>query len=426
MNSSSATGNTAARTSVLGALELQEHRLTLPLTEQAHDPRRVEVFARMVTARGGQDLPVLLYLQGGPGMESPRPSLDPPQPSWLPTALERYRVVFLDQRGTGLSSPVDERILATHGPQETAEYLRHFRADAIVRDAEAVREHLGLDSWSVLGQSFGGFTALAYLSRHAQAVEEVFLTGGLAPVGRTAEEFYTATWQQMREHSEQYWRWFPEDRERMAALVALARGGELVLPDGEVVSESRVRSLGHLLGGDHGWLQLHGLLEKDPAATAFRHDLAALLPFSSRNPLYTVLHESCAADGQATDWAAERTRPPEFDEDPTLLTGEHVCRDWFQTVPGFRPWQQTAELLARTPWPALYDLQALQESGARGAAAVYVHDAYVPRELSLQTAALLPGVKTLVTSTHEHNGLGTSGGEVLRHLFELAQGTRTR
>ena len=42
-------------------------------------------------------------------------------------------------------------------PKEQADYLTHFRADSIVRDAEAIRLNLGVEKWSILGQSFGGF-----------------------------------------------------------------------------------------------------------------------------------------------------------------------------------------------------------------------------------------------------------------------------
>ncbi|GAL15185.1 proline iminopeptidase [Vibrio astriarenae] len=40
--------------------------------------------------------------------------------------------------------------------QQQAEYLSHFRADNIVRDAEFIRESFGIEKWSTLGQSFGG------------------------------------------------------------------------------------------------------------------------------------------------------------------------------------------------------------------------------------------------------------------------------
>ena len=42
----------------------------------------------------------------------------------------------------------------------------------------------------------------------------------------------------------------------------------------------------------------------------------------------------------------------------------------------------------------------------------------------METAALLPDVKTYVTSIHEHSGLRS--GDVLPHLFDLAAGRAVR
>ena len=59
------------------------------------------------------------------------------------------------------------------------------------------------------------------------------------------------------------------------------------------------------------------------------------------------------------------------------------------------------------------------------AAAVYSNDAYVPRDFSMEAAALLPDARVYETSAHEHNGLG-AGEDVLDHLIGLLQGTRWR
>ena len=61
---------------------------------------------------------------------------------------------------------------------------------------------------------------------------------------------------------------------------------------------------------------------------------------------------------------------------------------------------------------------------ARGAAAVYYNDLFVPLEHSMETADLLPGVHTRITSEHEHSGLRT--GNVLAGLFDLADGRSVR
>ncbi|WP_114854450.1 alpha/beta fold hydrolase [Brachybacterium sp. YJGR34] len=416
---------------------LQLSDITLPVPLDHDDPASPELtlFARVISAPGGEDLPFLLFLQGGPGSEAPRP-LDATSPAWLPRALREHRVVLLDQRGTGRSGPVGldtplpdgaaggARTLREAAPAQQAHHLTRFRADAIVRDAELLREHLEAEQWSVLGQSFGGFAALRYLSAHPGSVASALFTGGLPTVGRSLDEVYTTTWHGMIARSERYWARFPEDRDRFRRLADRAASGRLRLPGGAAVGVERLRRLGHLLGASQGQERLHHLLAWDPDSPALAHDLAAALPFGGRNPLYAVLHESCWADGTATRWAADRTMPAAVREDPTLLGGEHVHRELFREDPELAPWAEAADLLAEHEWPRLYDDDALRRCAVPGAAAVYFDDAYVPREQSLATAELLSGVRPWVTSEYEHNGLRASGERVLDHLLDLAAGRR--
>lgn len=406
-------------------LTVEDHFIEVPLVwGDPADTRTITVHAAVVSREGGETLPYLVFLQGGPGNEAPVPFHAPSAPSWLDAALAHYRVVLLDQRGTGKSTPVSDGILDELPAAEVAEYLTHLRADSIVRDAEALREHLGAASWSTLGQSFGGFTTLAYLSTDAGALDDVFITGGLSAIGRHPEDVYALCYDKMRVMTERYYRRFPEHRDAVRRLVDLADAGRIMLPGGEVVSRSRLRSIGSLLGGDNGWQTLWALLELDPTTNAFRYDLAAALPFGGRNPLYYVFHESSYADGFATDWAAERTEPDDFKDDVTLLTGEHVRRDWVRTVPAFQPWAEVVDILAVHEWPKIYDADRIREADPTGAAAIYVNDVYVPLEFSLETAALMPRVQTWVTSEHEHSGLRT--GDVLPRLIDLAQHRRVR
>lgn len=405
-------------------LTVEEHTLTVPLVwDDPADHRTIEIFARVVTREGGDALPYLVFLQGGPGHEAPRPFHSSTSPAWLDEALAHYRLVLLDQRGTGRSTPVGDGDLE-RGSAAVAEHLTHLRADAIVRDCEAVREHLGATTWSVLGQSFGGFTTLAYLSTDASSLEDVFITGGLSAVGRHPDDVYALCYDKMRDASERYYRRFPEHRDVMRRLVELADAGGIVLPDGEVVSRSRLRSVGSALGTDDGWQTLWSILEREPSSNAFRYDLMHAMPYDGRNPLYFAFHESSYADGHATRWSAERTEPSDFRDDPTLFTGEHIRREWTETVPAFRPWREVALELAEFEWPSIYDASAIAGSEATGAAAVYVNDVYVPYEFSLETAKLIPGVQLWQTSEHEHNGLRS--GPVLSHLIDLAHGRRIR
>ncbi|WP_166972820.1 alpha/beta fold hydrolase [Brevibacterium atlanticum] len=393
-------------------------------------PQTLTVFARIIAAEADSHKPFLVFLQGGPGVEAPRPVTPVSSGSWLARALEEFRVVMLDQRGTGRSNPigsVDGRITGLEAvgedPAAIAEALSFFRADSIVEDAEILRGHLGADSWSLLGQSFGGFTTLRYVSAHATSLREVYFTGGLPAIGLDPVDVYGRTWEGMIRKSEQFYRAFPGDREKMRRLVELASAGDgIPLPGGARATGGRIRLLGHFLGASDGPEKLHYLLDLDPASAAFRHDLAASLPFSGRNPLYAVIHESCWADGTVTNWAARRAMPDAVREDPTLLAGEHAGPESLHEDPELTPFAEVADLVAGRSWPSLYDVGALQAAEVRGAAAVYFEDAYVPVEYSLATAEHLSGVTPWVTNEYEHNGLRADGYRVLDRLIGLARG----
>lgn len=397
-----------------------DHSLSCPLDHDDPDGETIEVFAREVSAPDGDDRPYLLFLQGGPGQEAPRPTRFPPSPPWLDRALRDYRVVLLDQRGTGRSTPYGAPGI---DPAADADRLRHFRADSIVRDAERVREHLGARRWSLLGQSFGGFCALHYLCAAPGGLREVYITGGLPPVGRSADDVYAATFDSMRRLNERYARRFPGDRDKLARLLDRCDAGEVRLPDGTAVSRRLLRTIGHQLGMDGGAENVHHLLERDPMSPAFGHDLAAMVPFNARNPLYAVLHESSYADGGPTRWSAERVQPDDFGDGSLLLTGEHLFPWYFDDAPDLRAHRDVAELLAEVDWPRLYDPGRLADVGAdvACAAVIYADDPYVPRAFSEQTADLVAHMGRWLTDEYLHNGLRTAGDRILDRLFDLAR-----
>lgn len=406
---------------------------TATITVVAREVLRRETSQALASSRESQaapsDRPYLVFLQGGPGCESPRPGGDGGT-GWLGAVLDTYRVILLDQRGTGASTPIDHPN-AGGDAAGTARLLTHMRADEIVEDCEDLRRALGIERWSLLGQSFGGFCAVRYASTHPDSLDRIYLTGGLPAVGTDGEpvpidHVYCLTYAAMTAKSEEHYARYPGDRDRMSALMEAAARGEVRTTMGDTVSPERLRSLGSLLGASGGTDTLHYLLERDPATGAFRYDLGGLLPFGGRNPLYSVIHESCWADGGVTAWAAARVRPSQFDDDPTLLTGEHVRPEYFREDPVLTPWRQVAEILAQHEWPRLYDAASLRAGAVEGAAAVYARDVYVPLETSLATASLMPGLRTWVTSQWEHNGSRASGGEVFRRLTALAAGTVVR
>lgn len=420
-------------------LVLTDHFFDVPLDHAVPGGERIRIYAREVVAAGRvrDELPWLVYLQGGPGCAAGRPV---GREGWLDRALDEYRVLLLDQRGTGRSTPANRQTLPLRGtPAEQAAYLAHFRADSIVRDCEYIRPLLtGGRPWSVLGQSFGGFCAVTYLSYAPEGLAEVLITGGLPSLDADADDVYRAAYPRMERKCLAHYARYPDDEAAARRIAAHLAEHEEVLPDGTLLTVEAFQQLGILLGTGDGSHRLHYLLEDAFVDTvsgprlsdAFGEQVAAVLTRAD-NPLYAILHEAIyAQDGRATHWSAERIRTefPQFEchFEPGarfFFTGETVHPWMLHTHPALRPLRQTAELLAgRKGWTPLYDTERLARNEVPVAAAVYHDDLYVDTEHSLRTARAIAGLRTWVTDEYEHDGVRASGRVVLDRLIGLVRG----
>lgn len=415
---------------------VREHRVQVPVDRQ--DPARfgsLEIFAREIVdpARAGDDLPLLLFLQGGPGGMGPRPTAGG---GWWTTALRTHRVVLLDQRGTGRSTRVEGAdVAAFDDPRTAAAYLACFRADAIVEDTEHLRRTVyGGRRWTTLGQSYGGFVTLTYLSRHPEALDACWITGGLPPVGATAADVYAATFPRQLARNEALRRAFPDDVELLGRLADRVAAGGVVLPTGDPLTVERVQTLGMSLGMSTGVEELHWLLDtaldrRGEPAPAFLAQVAARTGFDA-NPLYLVLQEVIYHDGpSAPGWAAadELARHPSFAPGarPLTLTGEAVFPWMYEQVAALRPFAAAAhELAARTDWPPLYDVDRLAANEVPVAAVQYHDDPYVDLDLALATAGRVGSTQVWITNEYLHDGLRVAGDTILPHLQDLTAGRR--
>ncbi|KAB1916123.1 alpha/beta fold hydrolase [Micromonospora sp. AMSO31t] len=421
---------------------ITDHSFRVPLDHADPAGERIEVYGREVVAAGREreSLPWLLFLQGGPGGRSPRPV---GRDSWLDRALDDYRVLLLDQRGTGRSTPVDRHTLPERGGAAAqAGYLAHFRADSIVRDCELIRRELLGEGgrWSLLGQSYGGFCTLTYLSYAPDGIREAFVTGGLPGLRSTPEAVYRAAYPRVQRKVEAHYARYPDDVDTVRALVRHLREQEVRLPGGGLLTAEAFQALGIMLGTGSGSHTLHYLLEDSVLrggrlSDPFLAQVEGHLSFAGR-PLYAVLHESIygqrSASPRGTGWAAQSVRAefPRFDADraladglPVLLTGEMIYPWMFATDPALAPLDEVADLLAqRGDWPDLYDPAQLARNEVPVAAAVYHDDMYVDADDSLATARAVRGLRTWVTNEYEHDGLRVSGGRVLDRLIRLVRG----
>jgi pimeloyl-ACP methyl ester carboxylesterase len=418
---------------------LNDHHFSVPLDHGRPEGEQIEVFAREVaaTAKASDErLPWLVFLQGGPGFAAQRPV---GRSTWLDRALDDYRVLLVDQRGTGRSTPVSARSLARFAsPAAQAGHLALFRADSIVLDCELIRRELcGPDRpWTVLGQSFGGFCTVSYLSFAPHGMAGALITGGLPGLDTHADDVYRHTYATVAARNAAHYERYPGDIDSARAVAGHLDSHDVRLPDGSRLTVERFQSIGAMLGGAAGTHELHYLLE-DPwdagggLSDGFLADIADRTGFA-RAPLYAVLHEACYAQGAATRWSAQRVRAefPAFDpaaavdgDGPLLFTGEMVYPWMTDLDPAISPLREAAELLAqRDGWPPLYDPARLAANEVPAAAALYHEDMYVPAPISLRTAAAIRGLRPWVTNEWEHEGLRASGRRVLDRLIAMNRG----
>ncbi|GAB3691440.1 alpha/beta fold hydrolase [Corynebacterium nasicanis] len=403
-----------------GSVTVRDHTLRAPWVPG----ETIEVFCRELST--DDTLPPLLFLQGGPGYPGHVP-LD----GWLREALGHYRVFLLDQRGTGRSTRLDR-----HGDLALldAAHLSRLRASDIVADAEAFRVQLGIERWDVLGQSFGGFCITTYLSQHPDAIRYAYITGGLPGFG-AADEVYRATYAKLAARHQRFYDVVPFAESRIREICHHLDNSDERLPTGERLSSRRFRTIGIELGRGAGFETLAVLLD-----APFHHlrgekrlrgdtlaSLSGMLSFESA-PLCAAIHETIYPGAPA--WAAHRVRAESegFGEhldprsaEPFYLTGEHIYPWLFEEDPALHAFRSAAEELAGHDWEEQYDAAALGEASAVCAAAVYRDDIFVPRELSLDTAAHFRDLRVWETAEYQHNGLRVDGARILRHLMDMVR-----
>ena len=353
-----------------------------------------------------------------------------------------------------LTLPVEKRpyiVYLQGGPGFGSPKTGSFRADSIIADAEAVREVLLADRtdkrWSTVGQSFGGFLTLSYLSFAPQSLRDSRITAGLAPIRTTVDNVYEHTFDRMAERNKEYYSWFPEDAALATRIAEHLRTHEEFLPTGERLTDHRFQMAGHYLGGRWRERGLHYFLETafaegdDHLSDQFLSSMSGEVSFLA-NPLYALMHETIYADGPAdgnlpgipgfavspspapTNWAAARVaaKRPEFapDAETLFFTGEHIFPWYYEEDPALRPLAEVAQLLAeKKDWGRLYDHEQLHRNEVPVVAAAYTPDIYVDYENSMETARWVGNTHVWTSKTHHHDGFGSDPLTILGHLKNM-------
>ncbi|WP_288370528.1 prolyl aminopeptidase [uncultured Marinobacter sp.] len=89
---------------------------------------------------------------------------------------ERFRIILMDQRGAGRSTPLAE--------------LEGNSTDTLVQDMETIRQFLGIDRWLLFGGSWGSTLSLVYAEAYPERVLGLVLRGIFLCRPRDIQWFY--------------------------------------------------------------------------------------------------------------------------------------------------------------------------------------------------------------------------------------------
>jgi len=173
---------------------------TLSVTEDPSSDgtgQMVDLAFAVLPARNGQPLPdPVFFLAGGPGQAAK--DVAPIMSRALRDIHRNRDLVFLDQRGTGGSNPLDcefdqtEDALTNPDPDEAARQLlacaenwpadiRFYTTTDAASDMEQLRQHLGFEQINLIGGSYGTRLAQVYLKNYPGKVRAAVLDG-VAPM----------------------------------------------------------------------------------------------------------------------------------------------------------------------------------------------------------------------------------------------------
>ena len=418
--------------SIISGIQVDEGSLEVPLDWRGLNPKdegevekrigeeKISISYRVLkkAQNGGKDLPPLVFFQGGPGQKCPRPiGINSCHP-WIRTALNAgFEVVLPDQRGVGDSSPITPSSLLKRGDGKAqAEYLKRFLTRSIVCDFEYLRiKRFKGEKWVSLGQSFGGFITLTYLSFFPEAFNVAFTSGGIGKIPPDIMESYRKTYERVIEKNEKYFEIFPEDREKLCRIADRIVAEDWRLPNGDKMTVERLQSLGQQFGMSTGFAEVHWILDEALCAGELSENFLRDIWTSTSSyghELYWTLQEAIYIDGKGTlDWPSDRLRESSFPQfypfsRPLLFTGEMNYKWRFEEEKALIPFKDAAFALEESSeWETLYSIPQLRDNPVPLYAMVYFNDMYVPREDSMETLSMVGSSHYIITSEFEHDGI---------------------
>lgn len=203
----------------------------------------------------------VLYFNGGPGASSHYSHLLFETTRKKFGLTENINYIFMDQRGTGCSSPG-----FTSGYSiKTLENLKWSASLGIVQDAEILRQHLlGKNTrWKIFGQSFGSYIVYRYIEKFPNSISKAYAHGYALGNSDYDASYYRILSQQTV--LEKYFKLFPVDRNRLTILNKYLSDSQkcfLNIHNQELCGYEILLPFINLLGFSTEWTSLHVYLQR--------------------------------------------------------------------------------------------------------------------------------------------------------------------
>ncbi|MCL4869260.1 MAG: alpha/beta fold hydrolase [Anaerolineae bacterium] len=179
--------------------------LTVPENRQKNNTRTIQLAVAVVKASGQTQPDPIIYLAGGPGGSAIDDFVADPE-GWGKPFVHGRDLILLDQRGTGYSIPsldcpefaemeADEnpdRACYDRLSRQGIDFSAYNTAENAA-DVAALRLALGIESWNLLGISYGTRLALDVMRYHPQGVRAAVLDSVFPPNADTPLEDVLST-----------------------------------------------------------------------------------------------------------------------------------------------------------------------------------------------------------------------------------------
>ena len=250
---------TAFRKSLADMPGFVQGSIEVPEDWKAPAGRKIQIFyyAHLTDVEGHKlTATPTVFFNGGP-CSSSHSSLETVEAAAAP---DKIPMVYIDQRGTGCSSPYPDGLNA-----QSFTRIAFYTSRSIVRDAEAVREKLfGPGSrWKVIGQSYGGMIVHRYIEEVPQSIETA-VAHGFAIAGQNEEQGVAKQRsRKLNTLSEDYFRKYPGD-EKIVADIRAQIGDDYCFEYsmGAFCGPGMLDSMWVLLAFSNGWPILHDNLSR--------------------------------------------------------------------------------------------------------------------------------------------------------------------